>query len=559
MLSPQKRIPIKRDWDAQPHIQERKGYHVTRTKERELLIDFITRRSEGSLLISGKRGVGKSSVIFSAVQDSKEKTKKNETIIPVLVIAPSFEIHDGNQQIQSTEFPNFKKLIFQTLIRRLYKPGSDELKKEDKNLKSDIEKLYTKAVAQEVIKEIKNTEFTLESTSTIRSSNLNVDHKSIGVLLAFALSAGIFSVLPLTSHLGFTQYLISLGIGAVPTIVYSFKKSTIKTNQDVKKFQAQDYYRHDYSISNIQVDLEETLKKIAQSKYKTVFVIDELDKMSPTNVMSVVRSLKSLVTHGYAIFIFVTGTEFFAQMEESSKVRSPDYTLFTHRIFLQRPLFNEMEQFIDGILDVDEKSLTRIKADSEYRNFRNYLCYQSKVDFFDLNHVLRDHIVAYDNQGRSLLDCNMNKTQITFARLQKAMGQVYSRKAYIKPSDWQKNDSLLERLYWFLEQVTSINPGINFTINRGDKMQLTFPNSTTYEIKDEVEASAISDLFDHLVRLSYLDYIPPNTVRIIGTIDEVPKSPTDVISKEEREFIDESTKFQELVVRYYSMMMEDRN
>ncbi len=557
MLSSQKRIPIKRDWDAQPHIQEKKGYHVPRTKERELLIDFITRRSEGSLLVSGKRGVGKSSIIFSAIQESMEKTKNDETIIPVLVIAPSFEIHDGSQTIQPTEFPNFKKLIFQTLIRRLYKPGSDELKG-NKDLKSDIEKLYTKAVAQEVIKEIKNTEFTLESASTTRSSSLDVNHKSIGVLLAFALFAGIFSVLPLTS-LGFSQYLISLGIGAVPTIVYSFKKTTIKTNQAVKKFLAQDYYRHDYSISNIQVDLEETLKKIAKSKHKTVFVMDELDKMSPTNVMYVVRSLKSLVTHGYAIFIFVTGTEFFAQLEESSKVRSSDYTLFTHRIFLQRPLFNEMEQFIDGILDVDENSLKKIKTDSEYRNFRNYLCYQSKVDFFDLNHVLRDHIIAYDDQGRSLLDYSMDKNKINSARLQKAMGQVYSRKAYIKPSDWQKNDALLERLYWFLEQVTAINPGINFTIDREAKMQVTFPNSKAYEINDEVEASAISDLFDHLVRLSYLDYIPPNTVRIIGTIDEVPKSPTDVISKEEREFIDESKKFQELVVRYYSMMTEDQN
>lgn len=552
-MSVPKTIPIKTDWDAQPHINEKKGHHVIRKNEQELLVDFISRRSEGSLLVSGKRGVGKSSSVFSSIQQAKEKIKEREILIPVLVIAPHFEINDGHQPIPPNEFENFKKLIFQTLIRRLYKPGSSELK-EHKELQSSIEKLYTKAVAKEVIKEIKNTELTSDSSSIVQSSTLNIGHSSIGKLLIFALGGGIFSVLPLYSQLGFVQYLISLGIGVIPTIVYSFQKSITKTTQMSKEYHAQDYYKHDYSISNIQSDLEETLRNLSDSKYKVVFIIDELDKMSPVNVMSVVTSLKSLVTHGYAIFIFVTGTEFFDSLEEGRQNRSPAYTLFTHRVFLQRPLFHEMEQFIDGILDGEQSVVNMTKATREYKDFRNYLCYLSKVDFFDLNHIIRDHIVGYDQEGRPILNYSLNNAQIVLARLQKAMGHIYVRKSYSKPSDWQKNDLLLQRLYWFLEKLTTVNPGIDIAINTGQNLlQITFPNSQPEQITDQIEASAISDLIDQLARLQYLEKLT-NLIRVLGNIMEVPTNPNEILSKEERAFVEESRRFQELMVAYYMLM-----
>ena len=54
------------------------GQHVTRKIERELLIDFIRRKNEGALLICGKRGVGKTSVVFSAIQEAK-RLEEEET------------------------------------------------------------------------------------------------------------------------------------------------------------------------------------------------------------------------------------------------------------------------------------------------------------------------------------------------------------------------------------------------------------------------------------------------------------------------------------------------
>ena len=56
------KISIKKEWDSSPHIYEDKRikyHHIIRKEERDLLLDFLYRRNEGVLLLSGKRGVGK--------------------------------------------------------------------------------------------------------------------------------------------------------------------------------------------------------------------------------------------------------------------------------------------------------------------------------------------------------------------------------------------------------------------------------------------------------------------------------------------------------------------
>lgn len=543
-------IPLKKDWDAQPHITEKKGYHVVRTNEQKLLVDFMRRRSEGSLLVSGKRGVGKSSAIFSAIQKAIIDEKK-EAIIPVLVIAPNFDVYADRKQLSSEEATEFKKLILQTLIRRLYSPASNKIK--NKSVKKKILELYVKAVAKEVTEEISSTELKFESERVQHTSNFLFSPKNFGLLLLAAVGAGLFALFPI-DFLGDYQNFIALLAAATPTLSYSYYKSTQKIDGTEKKTKAINYYKYDYNISNIQSDLEQLLKELLADKVKIVFVIDELDKMTPANVMFVVRSLKSLITNGYAIYIFVTGTEFFAKFEQSSETRAPEYTLFTHRIFLQRPLFNEMEDYIDGILLLKENALKEIKLKPEYKNFKNYVCFLSKVDFFDLNQVLQDHIEDYDEKGTPLLNIKMGNEQITLSRLQKAMGQIYSSKAYSKPSDWKKNDLLLEKLYWFLDNLTILAPGTNITYNLGPPFQITFPGIEVKTISDEIEASTISDLIAHLIRLRYLGYVAPTQFSILGTITKVPTNPEEVLSQEERVFHDQSDKFQDLAVQIFESL-----
>jgi hypothetical protein len=64
--------------------------------KKSLFVDFLCRRIEGALLVSGKRGVDKTSLVFSAVHKaSKQLAQDNIAALPVLVNAPNFEIRKG--------------------------------------------------------------------------------------------------------------------------------------------------------------------------------------------------------------------------------------------------------------------------------------------------------------------------------------------------------------------------------------------------------------------------------------------------------------------------------
>jgi Cdc6-like AAA superfamily ATPase len=148
-LSVEKFFSLEKDWDYAPHIGESLGHHAIRARELDLLVDFLYRRAEGALLISGKRGVGKTSTVFSAINKALENQINSNTerkILAVLVNAPSFDIRkkitDGGTHIDNNSGssvprnPNeknqlnsveeidllqFKRIVLQNFVRRLYK------------------------------------------------------------------------------------------------------------------------------------------------------------------------------------------------------------------------------------------------------------------------------------------------------------------------------------------------------------------------------------------------------------------------------------------------------
>jgi len=94
-------IYIKREWDYSPHIDDRDHVHchITRKKEQNVIIDFLWRKEEGALLISGKRGVGKTSTVFSAVGEAIKILGKDK-VLPILINAPNFEIGKSKEDAE---------------------------------------------------------------------------------------------------------------------------------------------------------------------------------------------------------------------------------------------------------------------------------------------------------------------------------------------------------------------------------------------------------------------------------------------------------------------------
>ncbi|MBV9667256.1 MAG: hypothetical protein JO327_03905 [Nitrososphaeraceae archaeon] len=109
-----------------------------------------------------------------------------------------------------------------------------------------------------------------------------------------------------------------------------------KLSESEQERKASTYYRHDYDVSSLQSELEEKLRKLSELNCKVIFVIDELDKMDYEDVVDVIKSLKTLFNQASALFIVISGQEFFTKLI-SSTARPTEYTLFPQKIFLQRP------------------------------------------------------------------------------------------------------------------------------------------------------------------------------------------------------------------------------
>ena len=91
------------------------------------------------------------------------------------------------------------------------------------------------------------------------------------------------------------------------------------------------------------------------------------------------------MNQSHAIFIFVTDEIFFNSLTENPDERSIYYTIFSQKIFLQRPKFSEISTFMEDIVADDPQQKTPLnQKEQSYQLFYIYACYASKSDFFDL-------------------------------------------------------------------------------------------------------------------------------------------------------------------------------
>lgn len=420
-------VIFKEEWDSAPHIDyidrdieqenERtkitsRTCHVIRVKEKELLMDFFRRRSEGALLVSGERGVGKTSAITSAIITAhrilKQQKDDNKELVPVLINAPNFEIRKINRSYKSEyiNFLDFKRLIMQNLVRGLYQRAEKHgiVEKEERKrlrnielpinnktakkknifdwnitttvqkandlqinklsevdriaIKNDISNLFMRAVARKVTEEAKLNEEALLKYRLEKAATFQIGWKSVINSVAVSISLAVIGALflPLTGIPAIWAQVLPAVISiAPPTIAMSWQIKKSTTNESKAEQNAGIYYLFDYDLSTLQSELEETLRRLTRNHYKVIFVIDELDKMDEADVIEVMKSLKPLFNQGSALFVLISGKEFFDTLLEHDKVRGTEYTLFSQRIFLQRPRFEEIKKFMDYIVSSDDR------------------------------------------------------------------------------------------------------------------------------------------------------------------------------------------------------------
>lgn len=457
-------ILLKKDWDiniAPPNKKPSIGHFAGRKEEVSQLTNEVLRRNSGAILISGHRGVGKTSLVYKALRKAQEQDK---SITIILMNAAQLEV-DEDKPAGSTDKINPKKII-ENLIRRLYSVAAVE----NIGAEKEIETLYKKAVSKEVerkelLEQSNNIEWEAEKEKNYQFKVDEINKKTFITMVSWTLAVAyqiggvqifggsvIDKVLPLI--LAFPlPYAINYFYSSSENI-----KETKKHSQGVAEI-----YKFDNAIGNLEYDLELVHSKLAANKRKLIYLIDELDKLTLNQVKEVLKYFKNLFTLSEAIFVFIGGEDLFTLGgNERLGNRDKEYTYFTSRYYLSRPRWQDLNEYIDGVI-LSKKNL----SDEDFEVFKRSICFDAGNDFFDIRTQIRDRINGFRDDFPEI-SYEVTETDTIKARLHKAITLLYEdRYMYLNPLMWNKNEDLLRTIYSKAYEIQKSYYGFSVSDPRG--------------------------------------------------------------------------------------------
>lgn len=505
-------VHLKSDWDYQPRIDFRKKLlvtgtqHVTRTQESTKLIDFIQRSNEGALLLCGERGSGKTSLLYSCI--SRVDPQK---IIPVLLNAASIEkIIESSKSEKS----NSTKIIVQQFIRSLYSQTKN-LDFYNNDLKKKTAELFSKATASH-----------FSNKSKFELSRFLLKEQTIKINLITGITvivSGFLSFFDIPEK--WMLYLLTSGSGSWFAANYAFQLRQSYSNV------ASQYLQHDYDLATMQSEFETLLDELSD-KYRIVFVIDELDKLD--NQLDFVKSIKMLINQSSARYIFISDPSILSSITVPKSMES---TLFSQYLFLKHPTFDEMDDFLDQIIDESD-----FDADtSDFETFKKFLLFESRSHFFSLYNIIRDYIHKTASDGRPILEFEINDGMKIKANLQKSTEWIYDRRKSPHNSQWEENNTILTHLYDVAHELTITPIGTNFVVESDTiKLGKSIPIGLTVAIQ-----TACTDFLRFLIPQGYLREVQENNYLTIGEFSEFKSKPGGIFIKE-----------QEIFVQYYEELIK---
>lgn len=529
------KIKLRKDWDYQPKLRNENGHHITRKNEHLVLIDFLIRRNEGSMIVCGNRGIGKTSSVINAVNDAIKK-QQNKQLIPILIKATSIDFkhehisyrNNGNNSSENSVDiimdDEAKKPLLKSLIRFLHKEiqnDKDGKYKNDKNLKNKTRKLYEESLATEaydVNKTVKN----ITKMQTFKG----FFKLPMQFLIGLAGISIIFHDHKLVQDWWWLVILTITGLGIIGTMLWEYR---IKSSEFTSS-----YNKHDHDFSYLLSNFEDLLTECSE-KYKILFILDEFDKIEQ-EFKHAISHMKMLINQGNALFIFITSPDKIKKIYNQDDI---EYTMFSQILFLNRPLFEEMHIFIDNIVQTPNNELN----DLDYVHFKNYLCFESKTDFFSIYRVIRDHI-NLNNDGNPVIEFSFNDASLRRALIQEAITWIYNRKERSKLSEKPNNEKILDALY-NVAYTLETYPRPEEIIIEGSMINFVPPRDK-YEIIDV--HFAVADLCEMLKKNGYLKLINKNHYKIIGGLVKI--NPSGVFVTEHKTFIRIFEEFEKQMITF---------
>ena len=101
----------------------------------------------------------------------------------------------------------------------------------------------------------------------------------------------------------------ALSIALAGVMVFSWRKSITITKQENSSQNMEREATWDNSLQQIESDLKDILSKLKEKKFRTIIVLEELDKIDDNRgqqLDAVIRYFKNLFTQAPALFFFLT-------------------------------------------------------------------------------------------------------------------------------------------------------------------------------------------------------------------------------------------------------------
>lgn len=419
----------------QEETETKAGFFAGRQREVDILSNDIARKREGSILIRGYPGVGKTSLVLKSLQNS---VAMNDNIIVVFLSGPDM-LEDRTLDPES---------MIKHLARRLY-VYSKERNLGDIN--NDIETFYYKSVSKSTDTLTTQAENSIESESEIETnfraklSSKPALMKAGFYLAPFALGS-ILAYDPRFQEFPFIPVVGSLVLLFMFHLGYQSYSGERKQRRVTRK--AESTYEKDSTLGNLKFDLNKIHRELTDKRI--VYVVDELDKVKFNDAIQVLEFFKDFFTSSNALFIFVAGENFkpqeFTGAQDADAHRPRSYTYFNSQYFIPRPRRDDLFEYLYEI------AVEYDVSDDELKNLFGSICFDAKNDFFDLKTRIKNRIEDFDEFAPVLEPRDSDETK---ANMYQAIS-LYEDRYSADPLDWEVNEQIARTLF---EIGASVNDG----------------------------------------------------------------------------------------------------
>lgn len=389
--------------------------------------------SESSILISGYRGVGKTTMIRMIEETVRAKYVEDVLQSEILFVHMNMDKYDT--------YPNFIRNLTRSLYLSFEKNFEDKADKKSNELRKNLEKLY------------RQTFFTLSEKYKLTNSDL----KETSLSVKFKLADFFKKVVPIfllcmggilsCFNLGKVSGLPILIIGFLSFVAdrITFEKTKIEKEEVLEELSADSFYDNEIA----EYRFFEILDILKCNKVKVVFVFDEIDKIdTPKKLEKTISELKKLILHEGSNSILIAGQQLFyklasANLSDDGFLSSMFSTVF-HVPMMQS---EELKDKVDSYFKNDS-----YKSNSILDQYLDSAILRSNCVLRQLRHEIISDISWADEDPV----VNLNESRVIEMKIDsqilKSISRIIENQPYFQISD-AKSDLVRYHLYVWVNRM----------------------------------------------------------------------------------------------------------